>query len=151
MLTINYPDPGFRVKKENEKEYLFDPLRKKWLIITPEEWVRQNFVQYLVQTMNYPSSLIALEKEIWLGELKKRFDILVYDKDHKPWMIVECKGTDIKLNDQTLQQALRYNISVPAEFLVITNGHYSLAWQKKEGQLHSINELPVWDEESKGK
>jgi hypothetical protein len=94
--------------------------------------------------MNYPSSLIALEKEIMLGELKKRFDILVYNKDYQPWMIVECKATDIKLSDETLRQALRYHISVPAEFLVITNGHYSAGWQKKEGRLHSINELPAW-------
>jgi hypothetical protein len=145
MLAINYPEPDFRIKKDNGKEFLFDLLRKKWLLITPEEWVRQNFVQYLVRVMNYPSSLIALEKEIWLGELKKRFDILVYNKDHQPWMIVECKGTDIKLNDETLQQALRYNISVPAEFLVITNGHYSFGWHKEGGRLHSINELPVWE------
>ncbi len=148
MLVINFPEPAFRMKKDNAKELLFDPLRKKWLLITPEEWVRQNFVQYLVQVMNYPSSLIALEKEIWLGELKKRFDVLVYNKDHRPWMIVECKGPDIKLNDGTLQQALRYNISVPADYLVITNGQYSFAWQKKEGQLHNIDELPAWENKS---
>jgi hypothetical protein len=145
MLMITYPEPQFRIKMENTKELLFDPLRKKWLLITPEEWVRQNFVQYLVRVMNYPSSLIALEKEIWLGELKKRFDILVYNKDHQPWMIVECKGADIKLNDETLQQALRYNISVPADYLVITNGHYSFGWQKKGGQLNDLNELPPWE------
>ena len=149
MLTISYPEPDFRIKKNNGKEFLFDSLRKKWLLLTPEEWVRQNFVQYLVLTMKYPSSLIAMEKEIWLGDLKKRFDVLVYNKDHQPWMIVECKGPDIKLNDETLQQALRYNISVPAEFLVITNGHYSFGWQKKEGQLHSLNELPVWNANEK--
>src|SRR5437868_14994317 len=111
MLMINYPEPAFRIKKEDQKDFLFDPLRKKWLLVTPEEWVRQNFVQYLVQVMRYPSSLIALEKEIWLAELKKRFDILVYNREHQPWMIVECKGSDIKLSDGTLQQALRYNIS----------------------------------------
>ena len=149
MLMINYPEPAFRTKKENDKELLFDPLRKKWLSITPEEWVRQNFVQYLVQVMNYPATLIALEKEIWLGELKKRIDVLVYNKDHQPWMIVECKGTDIKLNDETLQQALRYNISVPAEYLVITNGHYSFGWQKKDGQLIDITELPGWEKQDK--
>ncbi len=151
MLTINYPEPTFRIKKENDKELLFDPLRKKWLLLTPEEWVRQNFVQYLIQVKHYPSSLIALEKEIWLGELKKRFDILIYNKDHQPWMITECKGTDIKLSDETLQQALRYNISVPAEFLVITNGHYSFAWQKKNGELFEISELPKWQNEMNGK
>jgi hypothetical protein len=145
MLVINYPEPNFRIKKENSRDFLFDPLRKKWLLLTPEEWVRQNFVHYLIHVLNYPSSLIALEKEIALGELKKRFDILVYNKDHQPWMIVECKGAEIKLNDETLQQALRYNISVPAEFIIITNGHYSFGWQKKEGQLHTISQLPVWE------
>jgi hypothetical protein len=144
MLAINYPEPNFRIKKENDKEFLFDALRKKWLLLTPEEWVRQNFVQYLIQVMDYPSSLIALEKEIMLGALKKRFDILIYNNNHQPWMIVECKGADIKLNGETLQQALRYNISVPVEFLLITNGNYSFGWQKKEGQLNEINELPVW-------
>ncbi len=145
MLMINYPEPEFRMKKENDKELVFDSLRRKWLLITPEEWVRQNFVQYLVRVMNYPASLIALEKEIWLGELKKRFDILVYSKDHQPWMIVECKGTDIKLTDETLQQALRYNISVPADYLVITNGQYSYGWAKRDGQLHELDILPAWE------
>ena len=145
MLVINYPEPNFRVKTENGKEYIFDSLRKKWLLLTPEEWVRQNFAQYLIQAMKYPASLIALEKEIWLGELKKRFDILVYNSSHQPWMIIECKGSDIKLSDETLQQALRYNISVPSEFLVITNGNYSLAWQKREGRLVELNGLPAWN------
>jgi len=145
MLVIKYPEPNFRIKKENNKDFLFDPLRKKWLLLTPEEWVRQNFIHYLISVMNYPASLIALEKEISLGELKKRFDVLVYNKDHQPWMIVECKGPGIKLSEETLQQALRYNISVPAEFIIITNGHYSFGWQKKEGQLNSINELPHWE------
>jgi len=144
MLVINYPEPAFRIKKENARDLLFDPLRKKWLRLTPEEWVRQNFVQYLIRVMSYPSSLIALEKEIWLGELKKRFDILIYNKVHQPWMIVECKGTDIKLSNDTLQQALRYNISVPVEYLVITNGHYSFAWRKSDGSLVELEELPEW-------
>jgi hypothetical protein len=144
MLVINYPEPNFRIKTEDSKEYIFDSFRKKWLLLTPEEWVRQNFVQYLTQVMHYPASLVALEKEIWLGELKKRFDILVYNSNHQPWMIIECKGADIKLSDETLQQALRYNISVPSEFLVITNGHYSFGWQKKEGQLFEVSGLPEW-------
>lgn len=76
-MIINFPEPGFRIKKEEGREYIFDALRKKWVALTPEEWVRQNFVQYLLQVKNYPASLIALEKEIKLGELKKRFDILI--------------------------------------------------------------------------
>jgi hypothetical protein len=147
MLEIKYPEPAFRTKKENGKDLLFDPLRKKWLLLTPEEWVRQNFVQYLAQIQHYPPSLIALEKEIWLGDLKKRFDILVYSKDHKPWMIIECKAPGIKLSVDTLQQALRYNISVPVEYLVVTNGHYTYGWRKSAGQLNGITELPLWEKE----
>ncbi|MBL7741320.1 MAG: type I restriction enzyme HsdR N-terminal domain-containing protein [Chitinophagaceae bacterium] len=144
MIPIHFPEPSFRTKQEAGKEYIFDPLRKKWLLLTPEEWVRQNFVQYLVQVMQYPSSLIALEKEIRLGELKKRFDILVYDKDHQPWMIVECKAETITLNNDTLQQALRYNITVPASFIVITNGRFTYGWEKRDGQLAAMTELPAW-------
>jgi hypothetical protein len=143
MISIQFPHPEFRIKKEENKEFIFDALRKKWLLLTPEEWVRQNFVQYLIKIKNYPSSLIALEKEIWLGELKKRFDVLIYNKDHKPWMMIECKGSEIKLNDAVLQQALRYNISVPVEFIVITNGNFTYGWQKTGGDLKLMNELPV--------
>jgi len=144
MINIQFPEPSFRLKNDAGKEYIFDHLRKKWLLLTPEEWVRQNFVQYLIQVMQYPSSLIALEKEIWLGELKKRFDVLIYDKDHRPWMIVECKAETITLNDETRQQALRYNITVPASFIVITNGNSTYGWHKNEGQLQAIAELPLW-------
>ena len=142
MLKIDYPKPEFRIKTEKGKEFIFDPQRKKWLLLTPEEWVRQNFVQYLIQEKKYPSSLIALEKEIMLGELKKRFDILVYDKNHQPWMMIECKGGEIKLSEDVLQQALRYNISVPVKFIVITNGNVTYGWEKKDNSLTKISELP---------
>jgi hypothetical protein len=145
MVSINYPEPDFRIKKEAGKEFIFDTLRKKWLVLTPEEWVRQNFVQYLIKIKNYPASLIAIEKEIQLGELKKRFDILVYDKDHHPWMMVECKAAEIKLDDSVLQQALRYNISMPVQYIVITNGKETFAWIKEGQRLTLINELPLFE------
>jgi hypothetical protein len=119
-------------------------LRKKWLLLTPEEWVRQNFIQYLIRVKKYPSSLIAAEKEIQLGELKKRFDILMYDSKHHPWMMIECKGPDIKLNDAVLQQILRYNISVPVSLIIITNGKLTYGWQKMGIDLELINEIPDW-------
>lgn len=106
--------------------------------------MRQNFVQYLIQTLAYPSAFIALEKEIRLGELAKRFDVLVYDVQHRPWMMVECKAPAIQLNDSTLQQVLRYNISVPVSFLVITNGHYTFAWEKSGIDLALIQQMPRW-------
>ena len=144
MLVIDYPKPEFRIKKEGEKEFIFDALRKKWLLLTPEEWVRQNFIQYMIRVKKYPSSLIATEKEIQLGELKKRFDILVYNATHQPWMMIECKGPEIKLNDAVLQQILRYNISVPVSLIIITNGKLTYGWQKIGINLELIDQIPDW-------
>ena len=142
MIIIRFPEPAFRVKKEGDKDQIFDPLRKRWILLTPEEWVRQNFIQYLVQVKNYPSQLIAVEKEIKLGALKKRFDILVYNKLHQPWMIVECKEMNVKLDESVMHQALRYNISVPASYIVITNGSQTIAWEKSGSAMKLIPELP---------
>ena len=141
MISISFPEPSFRIREEGNTRFLFDTIRKKWMVITPEEWVRQNFIQYLVEVKNYPATLIALEKKIKLGELTKRFDILVYDGDHKPWMIVECKGPEIVLSETVLHQALRYNISVPVPYIVITNGHFTYAW-KRNKNLELISDLP---------
>ncbi|HEX6191623.1 MAG TPA: type I restriction enzyme HsdR N-terminal domain-containing protein [Chitinophagaceae bacterium] len=144
MIKIEFPLPAFRIKVQEGREFIFDGLRKKWILLTPEEWVRQNFVQYLISVINYPSTLIALEKEIKLGELKKRFDILVYDKQHLPWMIVECKEMKVPLRESVLQQALRYNISVPVNYIIITNGSMTYGWQKTAEGLNVIDALPLW-------
>ena len=144
MITIEYPEPTFRIKEENDETFIFDPIRKQWLVLTNEEWVRQNFIQYLVQVKKYPASLIAIEKEIYLGELKKRFDILVYNNLHKPWMLIECKSPDIKMDMPVLEQVLRYGISVPADFLVITNGNTTYGWTKSTGNLVAAEALPEW-------
>ena len=143
MIAVQYPEPQFRMKNENGKQYIFDSIRKVWLVLTEEEWVRQNFVNYLITQLHYPSSMIALEKEISLNELKKRFDILVYDKEHKPWMLIECKEPKLNLNEVVLQQVLRYNISVPVEYIVITNGNATVGW-RKEGELKLLEKMPGW-------
>lgn len=144
MIQIQFPKPAFKIKKENGKDYIFDSFRKLWLLLTEEEWVRQNFLQYMTGTMNYPSSLIAIEKEIQLGELKKRFDILVYDFDHHPWMLVECKARRIPLSEDVIQQVLRYNVSVPVHFLIITNGNYTYGWQKVNSGVTELDAMPVF-------
>lgn len=131
------------MKKENGKQYIFDSIRKAWLLLTEEEWVRQNFVNYLTTQLNYPSTVIAVEKEISLNDLKKRFDILVYDKQHKPWMLIECKEPKVNLSEDVLQQVLRYNISVPVEYIVITNGTTTVGWKKEIG-LKLLGEMPEW-------
>ena len=144
MIPVNFPEPVFRLKKENGVEFIFDNIRRQWLVLNEEEWVRQNFVQYLIQTLSYPAAFIAIEKEIMLGELRKRFDILVYDKNHHPWMMIECKASAIHLNDAALQQVLRYNISVPVPFLIITNGHYTFGWERSGLELKLIQQMPLW-------
>lgn len=144
MIAVKFPEPAFRLKKEKDVEWIFDPIRKQWLVLTEEEWVRQNFIQLLIQTAHYPAAFIAVEKEILLGELKKRFDILVYNKDHKPWMMIECKAPVIPLSDTVLQQVLLYNITVPVIFLIITNGQFTYGWENANGALNHIDQLPAW-------
>jgi len=141
MIQINYPKHDFRFKKEDEKEFIFDEVRKQWLRLTPEEWVRQNFLQYLIITKKYPATLIAIEKEIKLGELKKRCDIVVYKND-KPWMIVECKEMNVVLNESTIEQILRYNMVMKVEYLVITNGTNIHAWNIADGKANELNSIP---------
>lgn len=142
MIDVLYPEPEFRMKKEGAKTYIFDPIRKAWLLLTEEEWVRQNFVAYLIKERGYPSSLIALEKELLLNGLKKRFDVLVYDNQHQPWMMIECKAPEVALSEAVLQQALRYNMSIPVSYIIITNGNHTLGWKKEEGALELISALP---------
>ncbi|HEX2608914.1 MAG TPA: type I restriction enzyme HsdR N-terminal domain-containing protein [Flavisolibacter sp.] len=143
MIPIRFPEPQFRLKKEGGQTFVFDTIRRSWIQMTEEEWVRQNFVAYLVQTLGYPSSLIALEKEIQLHELRKRFDILVYDRHHQPWMLVECKAPEVPLNESVLQQVLRYNMSVPVHYIIITNGHVTMGWAKTAGTLKPLETLPA--------
>ncbi|RYY66810.1 MAG: type I restriction enzyme HsdR N-terminal domain-containing protein, partial [Chitinophagaceae bacterium] len=133
-----------RYKEEGGRRYIFDALRRLWLLLTPEEWVRQNFLQYLQQVLRYPAPLIAVEKEIRLNDLRKRFDILVYDERHQPWLLVECKAPEVALAPAVLEQALRYNLSVPVAYLVITNGTHTMAWQKGAGTLSELEALPHW-------
>ena len=146
MIKIDYPVHEFRMKKENNREMIFDESRKTWLKLTPEEWVRQNFIRYLIYSKKYPSSLVALEKKIMVGEMVRRFDILVFSKEHKPWMMVECKATSVPLSEDVLGQALRYNIAMPVDYLVITNGVSCMAFKKQERKLQSLEEIPEYGE-----
>lgn len=141
MTRIHYPQFDFRIKNEEDKDWIFDELRKQWVRLTPEEWVRQNMLQYLLQVKKYPASLIAIEKEIALGELRKRFDILIY-RDAKPWMIIECKEMNTPLSEATIRQILNYNITIQANYIVITNGTENHAFSLFNSKAESILELP---------
>lgn len=143
MIRIEYPTYQPKINKDKDKEFIFDEIRKRWVMLTPEEWVRQNFLQYLVQVKQYPASLIAVEREIRLGELKKRFDIVVFDRDLKPWMIIECKEMNVALDNTVLEQVLRYNQSMQVPYLVITNGSYCMGMKIENGKMYEITEFPV--------
>lgn len=143
MLQIAYPSFQYRIKEQEGKEFIFDEIRKRWIMLTPEEWVRQNFIQYLLQIKKYPATVIAVEKEIKLGELKKRCDIVVY-KSHLPWMIIECKEPKVAMNDHVLQQTLRYNITLQVQVLVVTNGSSTFAFNIYNGKAEEISSLPEW-------
>jgi hypothetical protein len=144
MIKIDYPPYQPKIKTDTGKEFIFDEIRKKWIMLTPEEWVRQNFLQYLVQVKKYPASLIAVEKEIELGEMKKRFDIVVYDGSHQPCMIVECKEMEVQLDKKVLDQVLRYNISLQVACLVITNGSYCYAFSTAGSSINEMDAIPFF-------
>jgi hypothetical protein len=144
MIAVRFPAQNFKIELRGGQRFIFDTMRKKWLLLTEEEWVRQNFVQFLLVEMQYPITLIALEKMIILNGLKKRFDVLVYDNMHQPWMLVECKAPQVLLSDDVLQQVLRYNMAVPVPFLVITNGNSTFGWQREHGVLKKLDVLPVF-------
>ncbi|MBS1511413.1 MAG: type I restriction enzyme HsdR N-terminal domain-containing protein [Bacteroidetes bacterium] len=143
MIKIDYPSFNFRIQNQEGRETIFDPFRKIWVALTPEEWVRQNFLQYLVQVKQYPAALIAVEKQIKLGDINKRFDIVVYNTASQPWMIIECKEMNTPLNQSVLNQVLTYNITMQVPYLVITNGSYCMAFQCAENELRQLGEIPV--------
>lgn len=143
MIAIQYPLHAFKIKKQKDKEVIWDECRKQWVALTPEEWVRQNMLQYLIQVKKIPASLIAVEKEIWLGEMKKRFDIVVY-KNSLPWMIVECKESGVQLSEAVVRQVLNYNIVLSVNYLVVTNGNSTFALAIKDKAFEWIGELPLY-------
>jgi len=143
MEALIYPTYPFKLQQVQGKDQIFDPFRKAWVILTPEEWVRQNILQYLVQTCNYPNSLIAVEKTIQLGELDKRFDIVVYKNDI-PWMIIECKEARVEIGEKTLQQILQYQQVLNAQYLIITNGHQTLGAKIDSGKLQPLQNFPEY-------
>jgi hypothetical protein len=121
-MQLNFPTYKFKTKSEQDINYVFDIIRKKYVVLTPEEWVRQHVVHYLVTEKKYPQSLIALERGITVNGRKKRFDILVFNKNGQPFLLVECKSPDIEINKLVFEQIAVYNSQFNASFLLVTNG-----------------------------
>ena len=146
-MKITFRKYNFSIHEKNEIIYIFDEVRKKNVILTPEEWVRQNFLHYLVYDLNYPKSKIAIEKEFIINERKKRFDLLVFDENTKPFLLLECKSQEEKLNEKVLKQGLNYNLNFEVPYLVISNGDFTFAWQLEKGKAITLKELPNYRKE----
>lgn len=128
-MQLNFPTYKFKVKKGENRNYIFDIIRKKYVVLTPEEWVRQHVVHYLIEHCACPPSLIAVEKGLIINGLQKRFDVLVYENSGKPILLIECKAPDIVVNEATFLQAAVYNKALGVHNLAITNGMSLLFWK----------------------
>ncbi|MHB0756465.1 type I restriction enzyme HsdR N-terminal domain-containing protein [Polaribacter sp. M15] len=122
MIKLNLPSYNFKLKSSENRTLIFDNLRKKYVVLTPEEWVRQNFVSFLIDVKKYPASLIAIEKQLTINNRKKRTDILIFDKKGAHNIIVECKAPHVKITQATFDQIARYNLKLKANYLIVTNG-----------------------------
>jgi hypothetical protein len=141
---LNLPAFNTTLKKEQGKVYIFDNIRKKYLVLTPEEWVRQHFINYLIQDLKYPKSLFRIEGGISFNKLQKRSDILIYNRQGKPWMLVECKSPTIKLSQKAFNQVAVYNMTIGAEYVAVTNGmiHYCYAGMKQGEEARFLDDFP---------
>jgi len=144
MTNLNLPTYSFKIKSKENKLYIFDILRKKNVVLTPEEWVRQNYVQYLIHDKKYPKTLIAIEKQLKINHLIKRTDILIFDKNGNPHIIVECKAPSIKITQDAFDQIARYNLKLQAKYLIVTNGleHFYCKMNYQQMKYDFLKEIP---------
>jgi hypothetical protein len=147
MEKLNLPPFDFELKKSAESVFIFDALRKRFVVLTPEEWVRQHFIHYLIEHLKYPKALIRVEGGLTFNTLSKRSDIVVFDREVKPWMIVECKAPALKLSQRTIEQAATYNHSLKAKYIVITNGMSTICCETDWLNSHTVvlKEMPMYD------
>ena len=144
MQNLNFPSYNFRFKNSENKVSIFDDIRKKFIILTPEEWVRQNVIQFLLVEKKYPKSLINVEKVLIINDLRKRYDVVVFNPDGSIFILIECKAPEIKTAQATFDQIARYNMTLKAEFLMVTNGHnhYFCQMDFENEKYQFLKELP---------
>ena len=148
MQTLNLPDAALRIRNKGEKQEVYDSVRKKFVALTPEEWVRQHFIHYLADHRNVPRSLIAVEASLRYHRLKKRSDIVVYGKDGAPCLIVECKGPEVMVTQAVFDQVAMYNMALKVPFLAVTNGmvHFACYIDHGSGKIIFLKEIPVYEQ-----
>jgi len=147
MQQLNFPSYNFRFKNSENKVAIFDAIRKKFIILTPEEWVSQHVVHYLLEEKKYPKSHINVEKLLKVNDLKKRYDIVVFNPDGSIFILVECKAPEIKISQHTFDQIARYNLTLKAQFLMVTNGHnhYFCQMDFENEKYNFLKELPIFN------
>jgi hypothetical protein len=144
MQQLNFPSFSFRFKNSENKVSIFDTIRKKFIILTPEEWVRQHVVQFLMIEKNYPKSLLNVEKVLQVNGLRKRYDIVVYNSDGTIHILIECKAPEVPISQSTFDQIAQYNMTLQSNYLMVTNGlnHYFCQMDNENEKYQFLNELP---------
>lgn len=146
MIHPDFSSIRLKLRQAEGRAQVFDPVRKKWVALTPEEHVRQYLLLYLSDVMGYPASLIAVEKNIQVGNMRKRFDIAVYSREHKPWLLAECKAPDVPVTERALHQLLAYHRTLQCGYWLLTNG--SQTWCADARDVHRITwmeSLPAYE------
>lgn len=146
MQQLNFPTYQFRFKNSENKVAIFDQIRKKFIILTPEEWVRQHVIQFLLVEKKYPISLINVEKVLKVNGLRKRYDVVVFNPDGSIFILIECKAPEIKISQATFDQIARYNMTMKAQFLMLTNGlnHYFCKMDFENEKYLFLTDLPLY-------
>jgi len=146
FAELNFPEFEHKIKEENGSSYIWAPIRKSWIVLTPEEWVRQNLIRYLADVLAYPVGLMQAECRITVGKVNKRFDLVVMDKNLKPWLICECKAPSINIRQSTLEQAGNYNSQLKCPYLAVTNGlkHYCYEIDFSAGSFKTLGGFPAY-------
>lgn len=147
MKPLNLPSYTFRINESKGQKEIFDSIRRKFLILTPEEWVRQNIIRFLIEEKKVPGTLIAVEKSLMLNQLSKRTDAVVYASSGKPLMIVECKAPQVKINQEVFEQIARYNLTLRVNYLLVTNGmeHYCAYIDFANGEFAFLEDIPDYE------
>lgn len=148
MQRLNFPFPPQRVRSVEGVQQVFDEIRKKWVVLTPEEWVRQHLIEFLIQDRHCPPGLISVEKGLEYNGMKRRYDVVVFDRNAKPVMLAECKAPEIKVTEEVFDQAARYNMTLQVPYLMITNGvqHFCCRIDWEERSYAFLKEIPHFDE-----
>ncbi|GAB1309391.1 type I restriction enzyme HsdR N-terminal domain-containing protein [Urechidicola sp. KH5] len=144
MQPLNFKSYQFKLKSSENKPFIFDRIRKKYVVLTPEEWVRQHTVNYLIEELNYPLSRIAVERQLKVNKLTKRFDIVIFDTQGLPYILVECKAPKVAITQETFDQIARYNMRLNAPLLMLTNGlnHYFCTLNNHKKNYDFLENLP---------